>query len=147
MNKLNGIEKYHFKFVLLSRFPTEKAYGVTTEYTARALSNIGFKTQIITPKIFPKGTSKLEVISRIEFVARFLLSNKIKSLITLRFNIFILLYVFSIRLKSLRSCNVFWCRDIYLAFLLSSFCSDLCVCEVHRTPVGFQMFCLKILSI
>lgn len=146
MKKPGKIEKYQINFVLLSRFPTEKAYGVTTEYTARALSNTGFKVRIITPKIFHKGKSKLEVISRMEFFARFLLSNNIKSLITLRFNIFILLYTFSIRLKSLRSCNVFWCRDIYLTYLLSSFSSDLYVCEVHRTPVGLQKFCLKTIS-
>jgi len=146
MKKPSKIEKYDFYFVLLSRFPTEKAYGVTTENTARALSNMGLKTLIITPVIFHKGISKIGVISRIEFIARFLLSTRVKSFVSLRFNIFILLYAFSIRLKSLRSFNVFWCRDIYLALLLSSFSSDLCVCEVHRTPVKFQMFCLRILS-
>lgn len=146
MKKPSKIEKYDFYFVLLSRFPTEKAYGVTTENTAYALSNMGLKTLIITPKISLKRISKIGVISRMEFIARFLLSTRVKSFISLRFNIFILLYAFSIRLKSLRSFNVFWCRDIYLALLLSSFSSDLCVCEVHRTPVRFQMFCLKILS-
>jgi glycosyltransferase involved in cell wall biosynthesis len=146
MEILKEFVNYNFRFILLSRYPTEKAYGATTEYSARVLHQGGISTVIVTPQIDYTRNSKVKVYSRLEFISRILLTRKTAKLKTIRFNIFILLYSFSIRNSFRKNKNVYWCRDLYLTYLLSILSKDFFICEIHRTPDRFQGFFLKLLS-
>ena len=133
-------------FVLTSRFPTEKAYGVTTEFSARALEKLGYNVSIIAPVKGKTRDSNLKVEIIASRLFNILLSRKLINFLKLRFNIFLLLYVFFMRKNLTTSNNIFWCRDIFLCFLLSLKSKSYLVCEIHRSPTSMHKFFLFILA-
>jgi glycosyltransferase involved in cell wall biosynthesis len=138
--------KPQFIFVLLSKFPTTRAYGVTTELSALTVRKFGYYSLIVTPKLGeypPSGNEIIEIAPKIRSV---LLTNYLSKFLIIRFNFFLMIYPLIIRFKFLDKNVVFWTRDIILAFLLSTFSKKLTICEIHRTPRGFQLIVLKLLS-
>jgi glycosyltransferase involved in cell wall biosynthesis len=79
-------------------------------------------------------------------LAHILLSRKFKKFIKFRFNFFLIFFVFLIRRRVGKECKLFWCRDIFLTYLLSIRSKNFIVCEIHRTPVGLQKYFLKKIS-
>jgi glycosyltransferase involved in cell wall biosynthesis len=137
----------HFVFVLASRFPTERAYGVTTEYSAQAVVNQGYRSTIVTPFFDLRLPTDNKVDNVGEIIAKLFLNKKYFKFIFLRFNIFLILYAILIRLRYKSKEYVFWTRDVYLSLILAIFSNKIVICEVHRTPTGIQFILLKLLSI
>ena len=77
-------QPWHFVFLLPTRFPTEKAYGVTTEFTALALQNFDFKVTISTSLFDESLSTKLLVSATTNHLANKLLSPKIRVALTAR---------------------------------------------------------------
>jgi len=140
------IQPLEIVFILPTRFPTEKAYGVTTEYTARAIQKIGYPVKIITPEIGTSRESKILIEMTGSQLAKNILSRKFKRFIKIRFNFFLIFYALMIRKKLRGKPKIIWCRDILLTYLLSIKSNHLFVCEVHRSPQGFQKYFMNRIS-
>lgn len=130
--------KNHVIFVLSSRFPTEKAYGTTTEYSAQALSNLGFRVTLVTPKLGYTPNSKVNIQVIGGKLHKILLSNKIRNLTGIRFTIFEFIYAYLLTRRFTYGENVFWTRDILISLVLSLKPKYKILCEIHRKPVKFQ---------
>jgi glycosyltransferase involved in cell wall biosynthesis len=138
-------QPWHFVFLLPTRFPTDKAYGVTTEFTALAVKNFDFEVTISTPLIDKSLNSKLLVSATTNHLAGKLLSRKIRIALTARFTIFLFVFAIHNAFKFREKHVVFWTRDIFLAFLMVKFSRNYIICEVHRTPGKLQNIFLKFL--
>ena len=138
-------QPWHFVFLLPTRFPTDKAYGVTTEFTALALQNLDFKVTISTSLYDQSLNTKLSVSATTNHLAEKLLSRKIRVALTARFNLFVGVFAIHNALKFKGKNIVFWTRDIFLAFLVMKFTRNFIVCEIHRTPGKLQSTCLRFL--
>ena len=136
---------WHFVFLLPARFPTEKAYGVTTEFTALALQNFDFKVTISTSLFDESLSTKLSVSATTNHLANKLLSPKIRVALTARFSVFQVIFAIHNAFKFRGKHVVFWTRDIFLAFLLMKVTRNFIVCEIHRTPGKLQSICLRFL--
>ncbi len=133
-------------FVLGTRFPTEKAYGTTTEFTAQAVRNSGFEVVVVTPKKDNSIPSELTVIA-----LGGPLSLRIFDYIVFKsrkgfFELFVLLYSIRVILTFRNNSVCFWTRDIVAAYVLSSIGKYRVVCEIHRTPSGLRMVLLRRLA-
>ena len=145
INFLMKSQPWHFVFLLPARFPTDKAYGVTTEFTALAVKNFHFKATISTALFDKSRNSKLLVNATTNHLASILLSRKIRIALTVRFSIFIVIFAIHNTFKFKGKHVVFWTRDIFLAFLLMKFTRNFIICEIHRTPAKLQNIFLKFL--
>jgi glycosyltransferase involved in cell wall biosynthesis len=133
-------------FVLGSRFPTEKAYGVTTEYSALAVESIGFEAQIATPRRDFSLQSKVEV----QLVSNRILVilGRFKQLQDVPAYFVFYTVVFSYCVKGFYKSRTvcFWTRDILVALILSSRSEKIVICEIHRMPRKLKMIFLKSLA-
>jgi glycosyltransferase involved in cell wall biosynthesis len=135
-------------FILDVRFPTEKAYGVTTNFTAKAVQNLGsYDVSIITPKLDSNFSSDVETIEVLMPLSRIretgLRSGKFISKIT--FSVW--KYAYALKLNSIieRKNSIVWLRDIRISLILSCLRYKV-VCEIHRRPSiwsRFELFILK----
>jgi len=132
-------------FILTARFPTEKAYGVTTEFSARATKELGYFTSIITPKRDHDLLSMLYVDEVMGRLYAILLSSKIKLFTSLRYHFFLCVYAFAIKNKMKYLNNIFWTRDVFIAFVLSVISRNRIVLELHNIPTGFRVFLVNFL--
>jgi len=134
-------------FVLSVRFPTEKAYGVTTSLTADAIQNLKkFDVEIITPildRSIATNNSVIEIRMPFEKIYQFLMS--IKFIKTLVFRAWIPLYFLKLKNVIRKENNLIWVRDIYLALVFNTF-GYTTVCEIHRIPTKINMIFFKILT-
>jgi len=133
-------------FVLAARFPTEKAYGVTTELSAEAAKSLGHTVIISTPKLDPHLNSNLTVTSLANRLYRLLLSNRIKKFVYMRFKVFIFFYSFKLAQKFKNDNSIFWVRDIFLSYCLTKFCNNSIILEIHRTPIFLERILLNSLK-
>jgi glycosyltransferase involved in cell wall biosynthesis len=138
--------KFNVFFILTSKFPTEKAYGITTENTARAFMHLGYRTSVVTPNPGVRVLNKLEIIPVANVLANRLLTNNLRIFLKFRYNIFLIYYAFVIRIKVTRVKNILWSRDIFLSFLLTFFTDRHLVLEIHHIPNFIQSKFLKLLS-
>jgi glycosyltransferase involved in cell wall biosynthesis len=133
-------------FVLGTRFPTEKAYGVTTEQTALAVEACGFRVKVITPWNDTNYFSNVEIevvgASLYRTFSRFMYS---RFAITL-FSLFTILFAGLVIAKYRDKTASYWTRDILIAFVVSSLTRKKVVCEIHRTPKKIKMRLLKIMA-
>jgi glycosyltransferase involved in cell wall biosynthesis len=134
-------------FILLSRFPTDKAYGVTTEHSAKAVYKLGYKTYVITPISDSSKVGPIFISVIGHKIYEYLLNRELVKFLRLRFNSFLFFYLLLIRQSLKEKRSVLWCRDIYFSLLLSMMTNNLVICEVHKKPYGFQKICLKIISL
>lgn len=133
-------------FVLPSRFPTQKAFGVTTEYSAQAVTKLGYQVYIIAPEMGDLKNTSNQVFILARYIAKILLSRRLKRFNKIRFYTFIVYFAFLIRFRLRASDKIFWCRDIFLTYLLALKSKSYFVCEIHRSPNGVNKYLLKLLT-
>jgi glycosyltransferase involved in cell wall biosynthesis len=136
-------------FVLNVRFPTEKAYGVTTSLTARAIQNTGdYEVEVVTPFLDPNHDSHIKVrevkMFFPQFYNSFIKSNAFFG--PLVFQTWKMFYPLKLIQNLDRSDNVVWSRDIYTSLILSLF-GYKTVCEIHRMPSLFDRAPLILLKL
>lgn len=141
-----AISKFDVFFILTSKFPTNKAYGVTTENTARAFMHLGYRTSVVTPNPGDPVLSELEIIPLANVLANTLLTNNLRFFLKFRYSIFLIYYAFVIRIKVTRATSILWSRDILLSYLLTLFTDRYLVIEIHHIPNFIQLKLLKLLS-
>lgn len=125
----------HIAIVLLTRYPTAKAYGVTTLYTAEALKDLGHRVEIYSP-------NNLSFISSSSWTSKFLKAavSTLYPLSTRRryFSklLFILSSVIWLRLMSRYMKNhhfdLIWSRDLLVPRLIGGISKHFC--ELHTIP-------------
>ena len=139
--------KKKITFVLNVKFPTEKAYGVTTSLTADAIQKLKkFDVEIITPILdrdIVTNNSVIEIRIPFEKIYRLLLNTNL--LKALAFRAWIPLYFLKLKIVIRKENNLIWVRDIFLALIFNSF-GYTTVCEIHRKPTKINMILFKILS-
>jgi len=133
-------------FVLAARFPTEKAYGVTTELSAEAAKALGYSVIIATPKLDSTLESNINVCILADRLHRLLLSKKVKKFVYLRFSFFIYVYSLSLKQKFKNVDSIFWVRDVFLSYCLAKYCNNSIILEIHRTPKFLERILLKSLK-
>jgi len=139
-------------FILNSGYPTQKAYGITTRYSIRALSKLGNDIELWAPKSdFPISDSFVFVdTSEFELKLLAVVPTKYSHfLATVKFKvreiIFPLRVLISKKLDLIGS--VLWVRDIPIAFwavVLRT--QSKVVLEIHHLPKGIQYAMLKIVA-
>ncbi len=139
-------------FMLNSGYPTQKAYGVTTKYTVRAMDKLGIDVELWAPKSdFPISDSFVFVdTSKFELRHLAIMSTKTsRVLATVKFKIreiiFPLRVLISQKFKLIG--NVLWVRDIPIAFwavVLRT--QSKVVLEIHHLPKGIQHMMLIIVA-
>ena len=135
-------------FALDVRYPTEKAYGVTTNFTANAIQNLGgYDVTVITPKLDNKFRSAVNVIEiRMPFnkIREFgLKQNNVIGKLT--FNAWKYLYPLKLFKVIKRKDNLIWLRDVRMSLIFCFFRYKV-VCEIHREPSIISKFELKVLN-
>jgi glycosyltransferase involved in cell wall biosynthesis len=122
-----------FIMILNSRYPTEKAYGVTTSMTAQAMNAQGYLVEIWAPSDdanhgLPYFTKNL-VSKRNRVIIQFVNSFSERIGFKLQYLICLRLAVKSSR--GLQGIAVYWVRDPYLALGL--------LCLTRKIPIIFEM--------
>lgn len=134
-----------FVFVLGTRFPTEKAYGVTTEQSALAIQSKGLAAKIITPWYDENFHSDLEIEEKGALVRKLFAKLIYASSFPIFFNVFLVYFALRIKFSKRAEERCFWTRDILLAFIMSFASDRKVICEVHRTPKHIRMSILRLL--
>ena len=130
-------------FVLMSRYPSNKAYCVTTSNTADAALSFGYTVKILTPRKDLNLDSNITVTEMGRRIHRVLLEKNYKITLKIRFSLFLFVYAFIISKKC--RATVFWTRDIFFSLILSSLSQSKIVCEIHHQPTFFERICLRLL--
>jgi glycosyltransferase involved in cell wall biosynthesis len=135
-------------FALDVRYPTEKAYGVTTNFTANAIQNLGgYDVTVITPKLdnsFTSSVKSIEIRMPFDKIRNFgLKENHLMSKLT--FNAWKYLYPLKLFKVIKRKDNLIWLRDVRMSLIFCFFRYKV-VCEIHREPSIISKFELKILN-
>lgn len=133
-------------FVLATRFPTEKAYGITTEYSAQAVKNLGYRVSVLTSNKSDSQKSEVEVVQVGHFLLKYLFPASGKHLARQRFGLFRILFASLVRRRFESQGTLFWTRDILVALMLGVRGGRRVVCELHRTPGKFNLQILGVLS-
>lgn len=136
-------------FVLDVRFPTEKAYGVTTTFTALGVKEIdGYIAKVITPNLDSSKIDRVETEQISMPFSRYynstINSSGIKS--RLRFHGFKIMYALKLCSVLDRKNTIIWSRDVQISFILNLF-GFRTICEIHRTVSKFLIIQTKILSL
>jgi glycosyltransferase involved in cell wall biosynthesis len=135
-------------FVLSTRFPTEKAYGVTTEYTARAMNQItDFKIQVVTPIRDKNFATELKV-SEVKVPLQYFFDSTFSNYINISkaiFNLKNMLYAIKLSIIFKKSKPIIWSRDILMSIVFRLFGFRI-ICEIHRTPSPPLRFLLRVLK-
>jgi glycosyltransferase involved in cell wall biosynthesis len=135
-------------FVLDVRFPTEKAYGVTTTYTASAVNALNdFSAVVVTPTLDPSLISMVPVNHMpmpMQRLYRILLRQN-TMISKIAFVLWKTLYAMRIRKVFNRKDDVIWTRDLQITLMLALLGFRV-VCEVHRTPSSYLTLAMKFLS-
>ncbi|MFM7979328.1 MAG: hypothetical protein ACKPKO_08445, partial [Candidatus Fonsibacter sp.] len=128
------------------RFPTEKAYGTTTEFSAQAVNKLGYKTAVITSFKDKDLDSEVEVVQVGTTLRNLLFPARGRYLASQRFGFFRILFSALIKSRFKATSNLFWTRDLLVAFILGFGGKRKVVCELHRTPKDFNLKILQKLS-
>jgi glycosyltransferase involved in cell wall biosynthesis len=135
-------------FVLNSRFPTDKAYGVTTEYTLRAISKIKkFDVKVVTPikdQNFKTNLKVTEVTMPFKRIFE-LFSLKVYTDNKVLFIIKNILYALKLSYLWRSTKPMIWSRDILMSLIFRLFGFKV-ICEIHRTPSSLYYFLLSFLK-
>lgn len=134
-------------FILDVRYPTEKAYGVTTNFTAKAVQNLGsYNVRVITPKLDSNFFSDVETFEVLMPFSRIREAGLKRSnfISKATYNIWKFAYALRLNLIIERKNSIVWLRDIRIALILSCLRYKV-VCEIHRRPSIWSRFELLIL--
>jgi glycosyltransferase involved in cell wall biosynthesis len=135
-------------FILDVRYPTEKAYGVTTKYTVEAIESLNrYIVTIITPKSeqFSEMASNILEVAMPLNALRELGMNQKKLISKVTYHLWKAIYAFKLMLIIDRQNTLIWLRDVRLAVIFSILRYKV-VCEIHREPSNWLMLEFKILK-
>ena len=135
-------------FVFDVRYPTEKAYGVTTNFTANAIQNLGaYDVTVMTSKLdnrFSSSVNSIEIVMPFSKIREFgLKQNHLISKFT--FNAWKYLYPLKLFKVIKRKNSLIWLRDVRMSLIFCFFRYQV-VCEIHREPSVISKFELKVLK-
>lgn len=133
-------------FVLATRFPTEKAYGITTEYSAQAVNKLGHETVVLTSLKDEDSVSGVEVVQFGYSLRRLLFPASGKYLASQRFGLFRILFAALIRNRFKAPNTLFWTRDLLVGLIIGFGGKRKVVCELHRTPDTLNLKLLQALN-
>jgi glycosyltransferase involved in cell wall biosynthesis len=134
--------------VSTTRYPTEKAYGVTIQHTCKALRQIGHQAQIYNPNFYGKDDSGNEVfeILRGNFSKSFVKALLRGSKILFGIRSIILGYKFK-KIVGYEKLDLIWVRDTYFAATLRCLGVRIpLLIEIHHIPNGINLRVLRWLS-
>jgi len=142
---------------LSTRYPTEKAYGITTTETAKALRDAGNQIQIVAPRNLGAGaqiTDSNDSISVLEvsIPAQAWLWKRYGSGVSGAANgaffIFRILFAFALRKHTKHSDHeALWVRDPLIALLAKgSLNQRRILLEIHRRPKWIDAWLIRVLS-
>lgn len=123
----------HIAMVLLSRYPTKKAYGITTKYTVSALRSMGHHVEVFSPdnehvyKAVPAGLVAKAINSKLLKFSNISILSKIQFLAIS----VVWLIVVKAYLKK-KNFDLVWARHLLVPIWLSS--TDSMFCELHSKP-------------
>jgi glycosyltransferase involved in cell wall biosynthesis len=122
------MRKMKIVYYSVTRYPTEKAYGVTIKYTFMALKSMGHQVEIISPEYLYKKQSKFRIERILLFIAknlettqRFLEANRnsIFTAFTTKAIFFLKVSIFSFvsKYSTLKEIDILWVRQPLLCVL------------------------------
>lgn len=127
---------------LQSKYPTNKAYGVTTRYTARELTSLGFDVSILAKSSVNFDESENQIINNYNIKLNFL-----QKFPKTQFTFATILTFFKIINLSFRSegkIGILWVRDPILACAaLLNKKIDFAFIEIHHIPQKLRLIVLK----
>ena len=138
-----------FRFILSTRYPTEKAYGVTVGRTCQALRNLGVEASIFAPNSMDRRiddfgnqvTNVLENTARFKFLYRRALAKP------LNFVLWQLFLGLKIAFRQHHGKYTFCYRDIYLAIFPILFQREsIHVIEIHHSLNLVKRELIKMMS-
>lgn len=122
-----------FLFILLSPYPTKKAYGVTTRHTMEAVSSFGYNVKIIAPNMennFNRNSLLYSSHCSFNQFTQQFLENRI--IAPLHFYLKSILFLFNLRkVREVQQADVIWSRHPLVPLLLRHM-KALNVCEIHQ---------------
>lgn len=128
-------ESKNCAFVLLSPYPTTKAYGVTTKYTFEAVSNLGFTTSLLAPNDL--STYSLGMRGRIALAIYSALKKTFnRSGLVSVVCFYLVAFVWLINLRQdqrIKSARIIWSRNLVIPLILRSK-KIIFIQEVHQPP-------------
>ena len=141
-------------FHMTSKYPTSKAYGVTTGESARALRELGHQVRIVSPcedsgglEIDDYGNEVLKINTRKLLLIRGIL-DKVRYIGTLSFIVVSGLYSFKARkFTKVFSPDALWTRDALSALTLLNGLQNLSIIvEIHQPPSILSRVAIRILN-
>ena len=136
-------------FILIGKFPTNNAFGITTLGTAMAAVGAGYKVNILSSNSYLYSEDFFTTNRTRDFLSRFLANRISDSYFGRIFFRFVQVYI------SLKACiinlklsdNIFWVRDPIVALLLLVFTKKQTpiICEIHRINNIFETLIYRIL--
>lgn len=132
--------------MLLSRYPTEKAYGVTTRHTAQALRNLGHTVDIFSPnQPYFEGEDRAPVIIKSLFTHFSKLSSANSLIATFQFFFVSILWLFYVKsFLRLNRYDLIWSRHLLVPTFLRNM--GLNFTEIHNELSAFEILFVKFFS-
>ena len=115
--------------ILGTRYPTEKAYGVTTAYSAKEASSLGYQVSVISPRVAlnsatePLTTNALQVNPKIPFGGwlQVLFGSKSLEISKLAFQLHTFLFKKQLKkIPGVKNFSIYWLRDVTIAEAVSN---------------------------
>lgn len=131
--------------LLAARFPSEKAYAVTSRYTMHAVRKLGFRAVIVTPFVGDGESLGLEIMELSNRALRYLRRNWMQGTCSrLNFTLYRCVMAMAYCISSVRP-SLTWTRDPLLAIggLMKR---APVVVEVHRRPTRFDALVIQLIS-
>ena len=137
------------RFILASsnRYPTEKAYGVSFQNTAKTLRDLGYPVEIYSPSFHGKDWSGTEVLRLAQRSYGLLHSKKFFLRGFRRMMFYLVELVFStattLRVQRMKDPVIIWTRSTILCAIASKFVTDAnvkIVLEIHDTKSRVNFF-------
>lgn len=137
-------------FVLIGKFPTKKAFGVTTLGTAMAAVNFGYKVNILSSNSYLNSDDLFTTNKTKDVFSKFL-ANGISDSYVGRINFRLVQIYVSLKASMINfklSDKIFWVRDPVVALLLLVFTNKQTpiICEIHRVNNIIEILIYRILQ-
>lgn len=130
-------------FLLTAKFPTNKAYGVTTNGTAQGLAQLGHNVEVFSSsqvEVHSKSNLALKVVLKFKDINGNLKNN------SLYFRLLRLMVFVAAHKKYVRTIDLLWIREIPLAlFALLFMQKKWIVLEIHQKPQRLNKLVLSLL--
>ena len=134
-----------FTFILTARFPTEKAYGVTTQGSMDALRILGHDVAVVTATSNFKALKLNKTTKIMEKRFRHLF-NESKFKVQFKLKQFIL-FLKIFKLSKKQDLGVIWTREVLPAFLIRVFMPrSVVVLELHQVVRNLNLYLLNKIS-